>query len=147
MKVFPKDLRIGNYLRTGVLPFRVAQVTTPTVAGDLYDGFILENGVEDVGDPIELTEKILDAFGFSHKHIGEPEKRQYWMLFHNGGSIKAKKNRGRFFFEVTGIPRQDGWFAPQFSGHLFFVHELQNVMVDCGIDKEIELKPNDLRNE
>lgn len=141
MTIKPKELRIGNYLRLGCLPFRVAQVTTPTTAGDLYDGFILEDGTEDAGEPIVLTEEILAKMGFHHQgwyamvyEQKQPERRVVWEI----GSHMLRITRDDSTYEKSKRHTMVAVYADT-------LHRLQNLLVDCDIDIDFELKPSDIQ--
>ena len=88
--------------------------------------------------PIFLTAEILEKNGFERKHP-ESEKRAYWILRTATGEVKAKRNRGFFYFDMYGTPMLEGLFSPHFSGHLAFVHELQHALKFCRIEKNIVL--------
>ena len=131
----PKDLMLGNYLMWNRLPWRVAQVTTPTIAGDLYDGWILENGEENVGEPISITSELLTKIGFKKK----------------GSRYGVYED----YFDMEVYQYSDGiWIAyyhncevntPDEQLLVSYVHQLQNAMLMFGVDKEIELKYNDIQ--
>ena len=135
---------IGDYLKLGTLPFRVAQVTTPTVAGDLWDGFILENGVEDEGEPIPLTPKIMEALGFEHTHHLDHANECH---IYSWASEKNKTHimSAVFFRNITDL-RVFGTGSHFFlSRGTIYLHELQHAIKNCDIDFRVELEYNDIR--
>ena len=137
------ELRIGNYLRVGNLPFPVAQVYTPTIAGDLCDGFILEDGTEDDGEPIVITRRILHQLGW---HVGGMQT--YYFI-----SDKPERRMTYNFFDHTlVITRDDSTYSRRkrktmLSMCVDYVHELQNCMIQCGMMPDFELKPSDIYDD
>ena len=137
----PKDLRLGHYLSLDGLPYRVAQITTPSVAGDLYDGFILENGVEDEGTDIPLTPKILDAIGWYRGPFGtmyvvsnKPERRATWNIESHNLVITRD--------DSTYERRKRHTMLSLFVDN---VRQLQDALRICGMDDTMELRPKDIR--
>lgn len=137
------ELMIGDWVRleyknpnTGDLirkDFQVDQIVRPW-RDEPHDVWSKENG--NMGQvaymmPIPLTAYILEKNGFEYRHAGEPIKRQYWILRYDGGNVKAKINRGLLYFEITGVPAKEGYFAPCFQGHIEYVHELQHSLRGC----------------
>ena len=107
MKV--KELMIGDLLCYNGKPYRVIQVNS--VDGVCGCTFMLENGVEDEGEPIPLTPEILDKNRFI-KYDTLSNSKGLWITIYNEN---------------------------YFEGELNYVHELQHAMRLCGIEKEIVL--------
>ena len=117
MKV--KDLMIGDYLKWNGEPYRVIQVT-----GVIGDSFMLENGMDDVGEPIPLTPEILEEIGF------EKEYGAAWNIYRHTAKkwfVLCKKEFGFTLHIAESEFRID------------YIHELQNFLRLCGVEKEIEL--------
>lgn len=122
------DLMIGDWLKN-VLFNEFEQVN-----------YLEDNNIN--GHPTDwyeltpLTPEILEKNGLFVKHP-DSEKRQYWR--DSTGQLVVHKNRGYFLFNISGNAFKFGYFVPQFSAHLRYVHELQHALKLCGIDKEILL--------
>jgi len=135
------DLMIGDYLKWNGKPYRVAQVSTPTIAGDLYDGWMLENGEEDAGDAIPINATILKKNGFREKHVADEIDRQFIYEGDNEITIKVFFNYMRGDDGVNIIERMVLMEGALFEMSLYinYVHELQHALKLCGIKKEIKL--------
>ena len=138
--VLPKDLMLGDWLMIGGLPFRVAQVTTPTIAGDLYDGFILEDGTEDAGDAIPITRHILEKIGFRQDAFttmvlvtDKPERRVTY-------DCRLKTIVITCYDSTYGRRKRHTMLSLLCDD----VHTLQHCFAICGIRVVFELKPEDL---
>ena len=128
------DLMIGDYLLWNGLPLRVAQVSTPTIAGDMYDGFMLENGEEDCGEPIKLTAETLKQIGFVKDESPLFAQNDVWFL-------------GDTFWLLQVARHPYGWNVILRFRHqnitglvIKYVHELQHFLRLCRISYNFELK-------
>ena len=124
------ELMVGDYLMHNGFPYRVIQID-----GIVRDGWMIENGEEDCGEPIPLTPEILEKNGFkwllrdskyitycikeSTIHVTKYKVTGEWLIC-AGASGSATKR----FVEVSCVN---------------YVHELQHALKLCGIKKEIEL--------
>lgn len=142
------DLMVGDWVQNPLgYKAQVLDIRYIKDEGDGYGGGYRVNiGTNDWGcvqwleekdiEPIPLTPKILEKNGFLVKHP-DSEKRQYWR--DRAGQIVVHKNRGYFFFSISGNAFKFGFYVPHFSSHIRYVHELQHALKLCGIEKEIEL--------
>lgn len=112
------ELMVGDYLMHNGLPYRVIQVD-----GIVRDGWILENGEEDCGEPIPITADILKKNGWEERPTG--------YVFYTDGK-KYDNSLWYIFCSNTFVVN-----SAEFQ--IKYVHELQHAMRLCGIKKEIEL--------
>lgn len=114
------ELMVGDYLMHNGFPYRVIQVD-----GIVRDGWMIENGEEDCGEPIPLTNEILEKNGWKKLETA------YWWRG-DGISVLLDMYDERY-----------GWCMSIDRSHIPFdckyVHQLQQAMRLCGINKEIEL--------
>lgn len=119
-------LMVGNYLKRNGMPYRVIQID-----GIVRDGWMLENGEEDCGEPIQIDIPMLQNNGFTwdgmyarftegtlqveyYKHEGIIRE---WYLHKNGNRELISKSR---------------------LGYRY-VHDFQNWLTVNGIEIEIKL--------
>ena len=121
-----EELMIGDYLMHDGSPYRVIQVD-----GIVRDGWMIENGEEDCGEPIPLTPEILEKNGL--------EKDNHGRIY--GEYFDEDSNRD---LEIT-VDDKTGevWWSYNWNEYyiirLRYVHQLQHALRLCGIEKEIEL--------
>lgn len=121
-----KDLRIGNLIKwvddeTQVIPITAIRLINFSV------------GMEDI-EPIPLTEKWLNVFGFKKKVLSDDSEYYYTLELNDNkycdlAIISGDKNG---FIEVTLFPYEE-WFMYK------YVHELQNLFFAI-TGTELELK-------
>ena len=135
------DIQIGDWLRSRyqdikgdevVIHFRVSQIRKLEVTGSVYV-WSDENG--NMGDtdnnvePIPITPEILEQSGFRHDSI------RYG--YHGPCDCFRIPLKSGFFIEGY----KDGYY--QITDHCLmrfqYVHELQNALRLCGIEKEITI--------
>lgn len=144
------ELMIGDWVRLKtdidteyyvdhVVPGQVIRVTeildnsiNPRWCSAEVGDAILDSDIE----PVPLTWETLLKSGFIEKH---PESAKRTYLKDPLNRIIVHKNRGVPYFEITGNPKEFGWFCPRFQGHVYHVHELQHILRACRIDMEISL--------
>ena len=137
------ELMIGDYLQYNGMPYRVIQVTVLSFGGV----FMLENGVEDCGEPIPLTKEILIKNGFTHYEAGvfndsfyffakdgerEGSLIRVWLYDKPIGGVKILTKIETESTKGVGVNEVH-------NCDIEFVHELQHALRLCRIDKEIEL--------
>lgn len=128
-----KDLMIGNYLSYNNLSYRVIQVTAG-FDGDDSDSWTLENGEDNLGEPIPITPEFLD------KNF-ERERLDVWgydRWFYTNDFIEIyiyEFNDGTYKVEIENIE------IVNYSEviHICWIHELQNFLTLNGIDLEIKV--------
>ena len=132
-KLKAKDLMIGDYLLWNGSPYRVTQVNS--IDGGMSNcNFILENGVEDEGEPIPLTPEILEKIGF--------EKRANYFVYDedDGNSYIVLYPKETNYTEGSYTYVDIDWGCVSIRElPLESLHELQHVLRLCGIKKEIKL--------
>jgi len=111
------ELMIGDWLLYNNMPYRVIQVD-----GIARDGFMLENGMEDCGEPIQLTKDIL------WKNFPDTLGNVYWMW----DDEKSNEEENWYEFSISSK-------NVKVNMTIRYVHELQHALRLCGIEKEIEL--------
>lgn len=89
--------------------------------------------------PIPLTAEILEKNGFTHRNADKILTKQSWTCECGGCIIHAKYNFGFLYFNIYGKPLKPNMFAPHATMHIRYAHELQHILKDCRIDKEIVL--------
>ena len=137
------ELMIGDIVSHNGIPVKIEVIAgmysyvvpVKDNLGYLNKGFEVDN---DELTPIPITPDILGKNDFLHFHP-ENRKAEYWQIYIKGGDINVKITYGHFRFRIYGKPLKDGAFRPSFNGHLCYVHELQNVLRLCGIEREIIL--------
>ena len=129
-----KDLMVGDYLMHYGFPYRVIQVD-----GIVRDGWMIENGEEDCGEPIPITPEILEKNGFvTNEHV-------YPYPYYEYINEKDKLKVGFAFPQGNRTSYKDPWVYIDseyvFIEHLpcIYVHKLQHTIRLCGIKKEIVL--------
>lgn len=114
---------IGDYLMYNNMPYRVIQIEDV-----LHEGWMLENGVEDCGKPIPLTEEVLEKNGWEH-----------WCDI-IGNTIGYFEGDNHNYLEIT-IGDDGIWWSINDNEYyilkLKYVHELQHALKMNGIKKEI----------
>lgn len=124
-----KDLVVGDYLLYNGKPYRVMQIT-----GIVGENFMLENGVEDEGEPITLTKDILSMIGFKPFIAGQ-------MLWNKSEDFIVTVLPDLSIYPnsehrcLVGI--RNGYTNAKIA--LDYLHELQNALRICGINEEIEI--------
>ena len=121
-----KNLMVGNYLEYNGMPYRVIQIN-----GIVIDGWMLENGEEDCGEPIPIDIPILQNNGFT------------W----DGMYARYRKDSMEIeYYKHEGIIREwyhhkDGSRELISKSRLGFryVHDFQNWLTVNGIDIRIEI--------
>ena len=128
------ELMVGDYLMHNGFPYRVIQVD-----GIVRDGWMIENGEEDCGEPIPITPEILEKNGFvANKHV---YPYPYYEYINKEDKLKV----GFAFPQGNRTSYKDPWVYIDservFVEHLpcMFVHQLQHALRLCGIEKTIEL--------
>lgn len=112
-----KNLMVGDYLQLEGLAYRVIQID-----GIVRDGFMLENGMEDYGEPIPLTKDIL------WRNFPDTLGNVYWIW----DDEKSNEEENWYEFSISGK-------NVKVNMEIRYVHELQHALRLCGINKEIEL--------
>lgn len=124
------ELMIGDWLLYNNMPYRVIQVD-----GIARDGFMLENGMEDCGEPIPLTSEILEKNGF-----GYTESDGHIKHFYLGERCFCKDMKLHI---GTDLDKGNGVFWLNYFGNslwrILYVHELQHAFRLFGIEMEVEL--------
>lgn len=106
------ELMVGDYLMHNGFPYRVIQVD-----GIVRDGWMIENGEEDCGEPIPLTPEILEKNGFIC------DGSSWWYL-----DFRIVLSTSKGVSLVCGRQKR-----------FEFVHQLQHALRLCEIEKEIIL--------
>ena len=117
------ELMIGDWVKSRG---KIEQVTS------VYDGYICTDSFEDSHDyyfdPIPLTPEILEKNGF--------EKKTFYGIYDDYFDLDIREYSDGLYI-VTYHSCE--FNIPDQTIHLSWVHELQNFMRHCGIDKEIVL--------
>lgn len=124
------ELMIGDYLMRNGFPYRVIQVD-----GIVRDGWMIENGEEDCGEPIPITPELLEKNGFVLKPDG-------WLWCKEKGIedmnyIFIQFRKGCDEVRLCELNFVNKMFAKYERMHN--VHELQHALRICKIDKTFEL--------
>ena len=96
--------------------------------GEVYD--------EDDIHPIPITDDILVKLGFSKDYAYDCNQIEYYL---DGLPITVvyNKNKKEWYAGTYMYGRDSDWIERQFDCQ--FLHQLQHLLGQCGIDKEIEL--------
>ena len=126
-----KDLMVGNYLKYNGMPYRVIQVD-----GIVGDGWILENGEEDCGEPIPIDIPMLQNNGFTWDGM-------YARYTKGTMQLEYYKHEGiirEWYLHKDGSKELIASSRPGFR----YIHSFQNWLTVNGIDKGIKLLYNEL---
>lgn len=121
------ELMVGDYLMHNGFPYRVIQVD-----GIVRDGWMIENGEEDCGEPIPLTLEILEKNGF--RIIFEGELHTTYFQDIDGFAIEIKID----CIDFTKLSMSNG-LGYRVVTECKYVHQLQHALRLCGINHEIIL--------
>lgn len=117
------NFMVGDYLMHNGFHYRVIQVD-----GIVRDGWMIENGEEDCGEPIPLTPEILVKNGF----VLDDE----WYIYtEQGVNIEvAFRDDNKFVYDLSILTG-----SGSMDIHAKYLHELQHAMRMFNINKTIEL--------
>lgn len=131
------DLMVGNWLMYEGLPYRVTQVSSID-AGMSGCSYMLENGEYDCGEYIPITPEILEKNGFFFDgtcrwecDLGRGDKIYV---------CPVQVDNEWWFGDITGFEIYNGISDCLIEGvEQVYVHQLQNAMTLCMVNKKIEL--------
>lgn len=123
------ELMVGDYLMHYGFPYRVIQVD-----GIVRDGWMIENGEEDCGEPIPLTPEILEKNGWMYNNEDEKFFPQTWV---GGGLMLQSADDCGYRIVVTSDYDDEDTNNTPFI--ILYVHELQHALKLRRIKKVIIL--------
>lgn len=119
-------LMVGNYLKYNGMPYRVIQIN-----GIVRDGWMLENGEEDCGEPILIEIPMLQNNGFTWDGM--------YARFTDGTlQVEFYKHEGiirEWYLHKNGNRELISMSRPGYR----YVHDFQNWLTVNGIDIRIEI--------
>lgn len=124
-----EDLMVGDYLMHYGFPYRVIQVD-----GIVRDGWMIENGEEDCGEPIPITPEILEKNGWVYNNDDEKFFPQTWV----GGGLMLQ-GADDYGYRIVVTSDYDDEDTNNTPFIILYVHELQHALRLRGIKKEIIL--------
>ena len=147
-KIDIRDLRVGNWLSVyhPTMPAENIQISADWIRTieNINNGLIKEDSpLFRIVNPIPLTREILEKNGFAICNQEYTSETVYYLpgylfyletytreidpYFHAGCSIVTTRRLG---FDRTWMP---------IMCHIHYVHQLQNILRDLGIEKEITI--------
>lgn len=132
------ELMIGDWVaqkHSGLL-LKVSEVRPPYIIADDEDGQFHEDTLE----PIPLTPELLEQNGFATK-----DKPDYWAGYRSYTYKEGSTGITFRLFHDTGIHKWSGTCEISLNSLPYWIrfkylHELQNILKICGINKEIKIK-------
>lgn len=141
-KIDARDLRIGNWLSVHhpTMPAENIQVSADWIITieQINNGLIKEDSpLFRIVEPIAITKEILEKNGFVKMANGY---YRYFLAYDE--NYYAGFESVSFYPETYGIDATkeevDG-FQSQHKGKCVYLHQLQNILRDLGIEKEITI--------
>lgn len=139
-KINIRDLRVGNWvtLYHPSQPKKNIQLSGDWIrhVERIYDGFITEDSpLYRIIEPIPLTSGILENSGFVKRQPKIGENKNCLGTWFNSKTVTTVKEY--FIDREHSIFMLFGGYSK--IGNIKFVHQFQNALRDCGIDKEITI--------